>query len=85
MLMQVMLLSCHFNFKDIHKACEKYHDAMTIMGRRRRLDIFVTCNPNWLEIQHSLFARHQSSEHPDLVAYTFCVQLNLVMDGVLVE
>jgi hypothetical protein len=77
------MLSCHFNFKDLHEACEKYSDAMAIMGSHRRLDLFVTCNPNWLEIQHILFPRHQSSEHPDLLAYAFSIKLNLLLDGVL--
>ena len=56
---------------------------MAIMGSHRRLDLFVTCNPSWLEIQHNPFPRQQSNEHPDLVAYAFSVKLNLVMDGVL--
>jgi hypothetical protein len=83
MLIEVMLLSCHFNFKDLHETCEKCNDAMAIMGSCRRLDLFITCNPNWLEIQHNPFPRHQSSEHPDLVAYAFHIKLNFFMDGVL--
>lgn len=63
--------------------CEKCNDAMAVMGSCRRVDLFVTCSPSWLEIQHIPFPRHQSSEHPDLVAYAFSVKLNLVMDGVL--
>jgi hypothetical protein len=87
-----MLLSCYFNIKDLPETCEKYHDAMAIMGSRRRLDLFVprACNPNLLEIQHIYFPRHQSSEHPDLIAHAFSIKLNLVMadvlkNGVLVE
>ena len=49
---------------------EKYHDAMAIVVRFGKPDLFITmtCNPNWPEIHDNLLPGQQACDRPDLVA-----------------
>ena len=56
----------------------KYQDAMTIVSRYGKPDLFitVTCNPRWSEIQESLFPGQTPSDRPDIVARVFKLKLD---------
>ena len=61
---------------------EHYHDAMTIVGKYGKSDLFITtnCNPNWPEIRANLFSGQHPSDRPDLVARVFKMKLQQLMD-----
>ena len=50
-----------------------YQDAMSIIGKTGKPDIFftITCNPYWKEIQKNLLAGQEASDRPELVARVF--------------
>ena len=50
-----------------------YQDAMSIVGKTGKTDIFLTmtCNPNWKEIQENLLPGQEASDRPELVARVF--------------
>ncbi|VDP42082.1 unnamed protein product [Heligmosomoides polygyrus] len=51
----------------------QYQDAMTIVSKYGKPDIFLTftCNPNWKEIQNNLEHGQCAADRPDLVARVF--------------
>lgn len=69
---------------------EKFCDAMSIVTRFGKPDIFLTmtCNPNWTEIRDNLHDGQQPSDRPDLVSRVFSLKLkdliaDIVKHGVL--
>jgi hypothetical protein len=52
-----------------HDMRKRYMDAMALVQRFGKLDIFLTmtCNPNWDEIKHELYPGQSPQDHPDLV------------------
>lgn len=52
---------------------ERYMDAMTLVQKFGKLDIFLTmtCNPNWLEIKQNMAIYEEIENRPDLVARVF--------------
>lgn len=52
---------------------QKYQDAMSIVQRYGKPDLFITmtCNTKWPEIQKHLFANQTAYDRPDLVARVF--------------
>ena len=52
---------------------ERYHDAMAIVRKYGKPDVFITMtsNPKCPEIQNNLFLQQQTSDRPDLVARVF--------------
>ncbi|VDP08633.1 unnamed protein product [Heligmosomoides polygyrus] len=51
----------------------QYQDAMTIVSKYGKPDIFLTftCNPSWDEIQRNLSPNQSASDRPDLIARVF--------------
>ncbi|XP_015189381.1 PREDICTED: uncharacterized protein LOC107073305 [Polistes dominula] len=64
---------------------ERYHDAMAIVTKYGKPDLFITmtCNPNWKEIKENLFKGQTPFDRPDLVAKVFHLKLKVVMDDIL--
>ncbi|RCN49553.1 hypothetical protein ANCCAN_04325 [Ancylostoma caninum] len=60
----------------------KYQDAMSIVARYGKPDLFITmtCNPQWKEIQESLFPGQAPSDRPDIVARVFKLKLDALLD-----
>ena len=59
----------------------RYHDAMAIVAKFGRPDLFITftCNPNWAEIKNNLFPGQTVSDRPDLVARIFKLKLKALL------
>ncbi|SAL99778.1 hypothetical protein, partial, partial [Absidia glauca] len=59
-----------------------YMDAMNIVRRYGRPDLFITftCNPLWKEIQDELQDCQTSMDRPDLVTRVFRLKLDALMD-----
>ncbi|XP_065316121.1 uncharacterized protein LOC135924917 [Gordionus sp. m RMFG-2023] len=57
---------------------ERYHDAMAIVLKFGKPDLFITftCNPNWREIKENLFSGQSPTDRPDLIARVFKLKLN---------
>ena len=55
----------------------RYLDAMTLVRSFGKTDFFLTmtCNPNWLEIQHELKSFELAQNRPDLTARIFKAKL----------
>jgi hypothetical protein len=62
-----------------------YQDAMVIVRRFGKPDIFVTmtCNPNWPEIQESIFAGQNPVDRPDVIARVFRQKNQALLDDIL--
>ncbi|GBL84268.1 hypothetical protein AVEN_118653-1 [Araneus ventricosus] len=56
---------------------QNYQDAMTIVRKYRRKDLFVTftCNTTWPEILNSLESRQRPKNQPDIVVRIFKIKL----------
>lgn len=61
---------------------EKYCDAMTIVTKFGKPDLFITMtsNPNWPEIRDNLFPGQQPSDRPDLVSHVFSIKLKSMIE-----
>ena len=59
-----------------------YQDAMSIVRRFRRPDLFITftCNPQWPEIQDALLPGQTAPDRPDLTARVFCLKLKQLIN-----
>ena len=55
----------------------RYMDAMTLVQRFGKPDIFltITCNPNWAEIKEELGPNDMAQDRPDLVSRVFKAKL----------
>lgn len=55
---------------------QNYQDAMTIVRKYGKPDIFITmtCNPNWLEIKENLLPNQQPNDRPDICARIFDIK-----------
>ncbi|XP_065323624.1 uncharacterized protein LOC135930767, partial [Gordionus sp. m RMFG-2023] len=64
---------------------ERYHDAMTIVLKYGRPDLFITftCNPTWSEISENLFAGQTTTDRPDIVCRVFKIKLNAFISDIL--
>ncbi|KIH45089.1 hypothetical protein ANCDUO_24875, partial [Ancylostoma duodenale] len=60
----------------------KYQDAMSIVARYGKPDLFITmtCNPQWKEIEEALFPGQSASDRPDIVARVFKLKLDALLD-----
>ncbi|KAG7955672.1 hypothetical protein I3843_11G084800 [Carya illinoinensis] len=61
---------------------KRYMEAMTLVQRYGKPDIFLTmtCNPNWQEISNELRLHEESQNRPDLVARVFHAKLEELKD-----
>ena len=64
---------------------EMYQDAMAIIRKRGKPDLFVTftCNPKWREISDELNPGEQANDRPDIVTRVFRLKLKALMDEIL--
>ena len=60
-----------------HYQHQLYQDAMAIVRRYGKPDLFITftCNPQWPEISGCLFPNQTSSDRPDIAARVFKLKL----------
>lgn len=58
-----------------------YQDAMSIVRRFGKPDLFVTftCNPNWQEIQRELLYGQKANDRPDLCSRVFNLKLRSLL------
>ncbi|CAF2632842.1 unnamed protein product [Rotaria sp. Silwood2] len=63
---------------------QNYQDAMAIVRKYGKLDLFVTftCNPTWREIEEQLFPGQTPSDRPDLITRIFKLRLNELIDDI---
>lgn len=63
---------------------ERYHDAMAIVAKHGKPDLFITmtCNPNWSEIKDNLWPGQQPSDRPDLVCRIFNIKLKALLEDI---
>jgi hypothetical protein len=63
----------------------QYMDAMALVLRFGKLDIFLTmtCNPNWDEIKRKLYLSQTPQDHTDLVVRVFKEKLEELKDKLL--
>ncbi|XP_065322694.1 uncharacterized protein LOC135929885 [Gordionus sp. m RMFG-2023] len=56
---------------------ERYHDAMSIVLKYGKPDLFITftCNPTWPEISENLFNGQTPADRPDIVSRVFKIKL----------
>ena len=64
---------------------QKYQDAMTIVTKHGKPDIFLTmtANPKWPEIQENLLPHQNASDRPDIVSRVFNLKLKELLDDLL--
>jgi hypothetical protein len=64
---------------------EQYQDAMTIVTRTGKPDLFVTvtCNPEWEEIQQNLLNNQKSNDRPDIIARCFNLIKKALLDEII--
>ena len=64
---------------------QKYQDAMTIVTKHGKPDIFLTmtANPKWPEIQENLLPHQYASDRPDIVSRVFTLKLKELLDDLL--
>nr|XP_043620138.1 uncharacterized protein LOC122591985 [Erigeron canadensis] len=62
---------------------QKYIDAMTLVQKFGKPDIFLTmtCNPNWPEIKDLLIPQEESQNRADLVVRAFHARLELLKEN----
>lgn len=60
---------------------QQYHDAMTIVRKYGRPDLFITftCNPKWKEITEQLQPYQDASARPDIVSRVFQLKVEMFM------
>ena len=58
---------------------QHYNDAMAIVRKYGKSDLFITmtCNPNWPEIKKKLLPGQQPADRPDLGARVFSIKKRL--------
>ena len=58
-----------------------YHDAMVIVRRYGKPDLFltVTCNAKWPDITNELHPHQTAADRPDLVARIFKIKLSALI------
>ncbi|XP_021959226.1 uncharacterized protein LOC110855114 [Folsomia candida] len=63
---------------------QHYQDAMAIVRRYGKPDLFVTmtCNPKWKEIQENLEPNQRAENRPDLVSRVFHIKLSELLDDI---
>ena len=63
---------------------ELYNDAMAIVRRYGKPDLFITftCNPKWPEILDSLLSNQTPVDRPDLTARVFHQKLQLLLHDI---
>ncbi|GBL72551.1 hypothetical protein AVEN_127825-1 [Araneus ventricosus] len=64
---------------------QNYQDAMAIMRKYRRPDLFVTFpgNPKWPEILNALESQQRPENRPDIVVRIFKMKLTELLDDIL--
>ena len=64
---------------------QKYQDAMTIVTKHGKPDIFLTmtANPKWPEIQDNLLPHQNASDRPDIISRVFNLKLKELLDDLL--
>ena len=64
---------------------QKYQDAMTIVTKHGKPDIFLTmtANPKWPEIQENLLLHQTASDRPDIVSHVFNLTFKVLLDDLL--
>ena len=63
---------------------ERYQDAMAIVRKLGKLDIFLTftSNPKWKEIMENLLPNQVYTMRPDLVARVFQLKLKELLQDI---
>ena len=66
---------------------QKYHDGMTIIGKRGKADAFITmtANPRWKEVQDALLPGQTAGDRPDIVTRVFNLKLKQLMQNLTTE
>ena len=64
---------------------QKYQDAMTIVTKHGKPDIFLTmtANPTWPEIQENLLPHQNASDRPNIFSRVFNLKLKDLLDDLL--
>ncbi|XP_074099928.1 uncharacterized protein LOC141528005 [Cotesia typhae] len=64
---------------------QHYQDAMAIVRKFRKPDLFITmtCNPKWREISENLLPGQTASDRPDLVARVFCIKKDILIKMII--
>ncbi|CAK9303228.1 unnamed protein product [Gordionus sp. m RMFG-2023] len=64
---------------------ERYHDAMAIVSKFGKPDLFITftCNPIWREIKENLYKGQNPSDRPDLLARVFHLKLSELLHDII--
>ncbi|XP_011872670.1 PREDICTED: uncharacterized protein LOC105564699, partial [Vollenhovia emeryi] len=64
---------------------QHYQDAMAIVRKYGKPDIFVTmtCNPNWREIKENLLPNQQPADRPDICARVFNIKKDYLIDVIV--
>ena len=63
---------------------QNYADAMAIIGKYHKPDIFltITCNPKWREIVENLGPNEKAFDRPDLISRVFNMKLRALLDDI---
>lgn len=63
---------------------EKYHDAIAIVARFGKPDLFITIhfNPNWPEVVDNLFPGQTLNDRPDLIVRVFSIKLKHLFEEI---
>ena len=56
---------------------QRYHDAMAIVVKKGKPDLFITftCNPKWKEISENLYPNQHAHDRPDIVTRVLKIYL----------
>ncbi|KAI3922373.1 hypothetical protein MKX01_006062, partial [Papaver californicum] len=67
-----------------HDMYQRYQDAMTLVQKCRKPDIFLTstCNPLWPEIVDELLPGQSVSDRPDLTTMLFCARFQELKEDI---
>ena len=66
---------------------QNYQDAMAMIGKYGKPDLFLTftCNPLWRETRENLGPNEKANDRPDLVARVFKMKLDELMHDTKVK
>ena len=81
---RIVILSSSFQGSE-RNMYQNYQDAMTIVTKHGKPDIFltITANPRWPEIQENLLPNQSANDRPDIVSRVFHLKLKELLHDLL--
>ena len=64
---------------------QRYHDAMAIVTKTGKPDLFITftCNPHWKQIHDNIYPGQKPHDRPDITARVFKIYLEDLLKDII--